>query len=305
MLLDLEMVTEGLGFPEGPVAMTDGSVLLVEMAKQTLSRVTADGRIEVVVNLGGGPNGAAVGPDGAIYICNNGGSYTFVQQDGLTIPGDRPEGHRGGSIQRVDLASGKVTTLYDRCNGVPLLAPNDLVFDKAGGFWFTDSGTQDSEGTRHGALLYATIDGGSIVRAARLPTPNGVGLSPDGCAAYVADTLTGRLWVLDVFGPGKVGPGPLPIMPGRVVQTLPGFQLLDSLAVEASGRVCVATIINGGITVFTTDGETEHLAVPDLIVTNICFGGEDLQDAWITASGTGKLYKTRWPRPGLKLAFNL
>ena len=101
-----------------------------------------------------------------------------------------------------------------------------------------------------------------------------------------------------------MGPGPLPIMPGRVVQTLPGFQFLDSLKVEASGRVCVGTVFNGGITVFTPDGETEHLAVPDLFPTNMCFGGEDMQDAWITASSTGKLYKTRWPRPGLKLAFN-
>ena len=94
-------------------------------------------------------------------------------------------------------------------------------------------------------------------------------------------------------------------MPGRVVQTLPGFQYLDSLKVEASGRICVGTIFNGGITVFTLDGETEHLAVPDLFSTNMCFGGEDMQDAWITASSTGKLYKTRWPRPGLKLAFNI
>ena len=46
------------------------------------------------------------------------------------------------------------------------------------------------------------------------------------------------------------------------------------------------------------------IAVPDPIVTNICFGGDDRRDAWITASGTGRLYRTRWPRPGLKLNFN-
>ena len=80
--------------------------------------------------------------------------------------------------------------------------------------------------------------------------------------------------------------------------------MLDSLAVEAGGKVCVATIINGGITAFDPDGSTEHYAVPDLVTTNICFGGADMRDAWITASSTGKLYKTRWPRPGLKLNFN-
>ena len=93
-------------------------------------------------------------------------------------------------------------------------------------------------------------------------------------------------------------------MPGRVIQTLPGYQWLDSLKVEASGRVCVGTIFTGGITVFSLDGSTEHVDVPDFFTTNLCFGGSDMQDLWITASSTGKIYKTRWPRPGLKLAFN-
>jgi gluconolactonase len=118
---------------------------------------------------------------------------------------------------------------------------------------------------------------------------------------YVADTLLGRLWAFDVAAPGELGPGP-GFAPGRVVANLPGYQLLDSLAVEASGKVCVATIINGGITVFDPDGSTEHYPFPDMLVTNICFGGEDLRTAWVTASSTGKLYKVRWPRPGLKLA---
>ncbi|MGH6956627.1 MAG: SMP-30/gluconolactonase/LRE family protein, partial [Caulobacteraceae bacterium] len=97
------------------------------------------------------------------------------------------------------------------------------------------------------------------------------------------------------------GPG---FAPGRVICNLPDYQLLDSLAVEAGGKVCVATIINGGVTAFDPDGSTEHFAFPDLITTNICFGGADMRDAWVTCSSTGKLYKCRWPRPGLKLNFN-
>ena len=80
--------------------------------------------------------------------------------------------------------------------------------------------------------------------------------------------------------------------------------MLDSLAVEAGGKVCCATLVNGGITAFDPAGGTEHFAFPDPLITNICFGGADMQDAWITASGTGKLYKCRWPRPGLKLSHN-
>ena len=303
MQLDMTLVAEGLDFPEGPVAMADGSVLLVEIRRGALSRVRPEGAIEEVAELGGGPNGAAIGPDGAVYVCNNGGRFSWREQGGLTLPGPTPAAHTGGAIQRVDLASGAVATLYDAWEGHALLAPNDLVFDGAGGFWFTDYGTSDAEGARFGAIYYARADGSRIRRAGRLPSPNGIGLSPDGRTLHVADTQAGRLWACEIVEPGVLAPGLLPGLPGRVSASLPGYQLVDSLAVEADGRVCVGTLINGGITICAPDGGMEHIPVPDLMVTNICFGGADLRDAWITASGTGRLFRTRWPRPGLKLAY--
>ena len=301
--MDLELVAEGLKFPEGPIAMTDGSIVLVEIERKTLTRVTPDGKTSIVAELGGGPNGAAIGPDGAVYICNNGGAFQFFEQNGLNIPGPTPPTHDGGLIQRVDLATGKVETLYTECEGRRLVGPNDLVFDKQGGFWFTDHGCSTADGRKFGGLYYALPDGSKIVRVRdHIISPNGVGLSPDEKVVYAADTNLGRLWAWDIERPGVVAD--TGFAPGRVICNLPGYQLLDSLAVEAGGKVCVATIINGGITAFDPDGSTEHFPVPDVIVTNICFGGADMRDAWITASGTGKLYKCRWPRPGLKLNFN-
>ena len=84
---------------------------------------------------------------------------------------------------------------------------------------------------------------------------------------------------------------------------MPDLQYFDSLAVAASGNVTVATISNGGITTITPDGAHSHVALPDPFVTNICYGGEDMQDAWMTLSGTGKLVKTRWPEVGLRLNY--
>jgi gluconolactonase len=303
-VMDIELVAEGLRFPEGPIAMNDGSVILTEIAAQRLTRITPDGHKETVAETGGGPNGAAIGPDGAIYVTNNGGAFQWIEQPGLLIPGPTPAEHIGGSIQRVDIATGKVETLYEACNGKRLVGPNDLVFDRQGGFWFTDHGCSTPEGRKFGALYYARIDGSSITRMRdHFVSPNGVGLSPDEDVVYMADTTLGRLWAFDVSAPGQLAEAP-PFQPGRVVCNLPGYQLLDSLAVEAGGKVCVATIINGGITAFDPDGTTEHYPFPDLIVTNICFGGDDMRTAWITASGSGKLFKARWPRPGLKLNFN-
>ncbi|MDR3512753.1 MAG: SMP-30/gluconolactonase/LRE family protein [Caulobacteraceae bacterium] len=302
--MDIELVAEGLQFPEGPIAMADGSVILTEIKRGVLSRVTPDGKVEVWAETGGGPNGAAVGPDGAVYVTNNGGSFEWLDMQGLTIPGPTPASHTGGSIQRIDPKTRAVTTLYAECDGRRLIGPNDLVFDKTGGFWFTDHGCSTPEGRKFGALYYARADGSKITRQRdHLISPNGVGLSPDESVVYVADTNLGRLWAFDVAAPGELAP-PAGFVPGRVIHNLQGYQFLDSLAVEASGKVCVATIFNGGITVFDPDGSIEHFAFPDLVVTNICFGGADMRDAWVTCSSTGKLYKCRWPRPGLKLSYN-
>jgi gluconolactonase len=302
--MDIELVAEGLQFPEGPIAMADGSVVLVEIQRKTLTRVRPDGKTEVIADLGGGPNGAAVGPDGAVYVTNNGG-FEWLQAGELTTPHGTPGDYKTGMIQRVDLKTGKVSVVYDSCDGRPLRGPNDLVFDKSGAFWFSDLGKSNGDQMHMGHILYAKPDG-SMIRRARegMVTPNGVGLSPDEKTLYVAETHTSRVWAFDIAGPGELSAPADLWTPGKVLGPLPGYQLLDSLAVEAGGKVCVATIVNGGITAFDPNGGTEHFPFPDPIVTNICFGGADMRDAWITASGTGKLYKCRWPRPGLKLNFN-
>jgi gluconolactonase len=303
--MKLTKVCDGLGFPEGPVAMADGSIILVEIKRQTLSRVHADGQIEVIAHLGGGPNGAAVGPDGMIYVCNNGG-FIWTEADGITRPIGTPDDYVTGSIQRVDPNTGAFDTIYVSCDGQPLRGPNDIVFDADGGFYFTDLGKSTPEYVHHGAFYYAKADGSSIRRVhAPMITPNGIGLSPDGKTVHVAETRTGRVWSYDLIAPGEIAPLPFD-MPGRLVTTLPDFQLLDSLAVQADGHICVATLMRGGISVVPANwGDVAFIEVPgDPYITNICFGGLDMHDAWITASGTGCLYHARWPSPGLRLNFN-
>src|SRR5688572_2576517 len=263
--MDFEVAAEGLQFPEGPIAMPDGSVILVEIARGTLTRVWK-GRTEVIAHLGGGPNGAALGPDGAVYVCNNGG-FEWRTVNGLLLPGRAPADYTTGRIERVNLATGAFERVYDSFEGERLGGPNDLVFDRQGGFWFTDLGKRFARQRDLSALYYAKADGSALQRAVfPAVSLNGVGLSPNERVVYCNDTDTQKLWAFDVTSPGVLAP-PAGWTGGRVVCTLPGHQLLDSLAVEAGGNVCAATLFNGGITVITPAGAHEHVAFPDPLTT--------------------------------------
>jgi gluconolactonase len=148
------VIASDLDFPEGPVVLPDGSVLLVEIRAQQLTRVWPDGRKQIVAKIPGGPNGAAIGPDGQCYVCNNGG-FGWVTSRGMMMPvAPGPNEYVGGSIQRVDLTSGKVETVFDRCGDHQLKGPNDLVFDRSGGLWFTDLGKRRARDMDVGGLYY-------------------------------------------------------------------------------------------------------------------------------------------------------
>jgi gluconolactonase len=311
--LDIRLVADGLEFPEGPVVMADGSLVICEIKGQRLTQIsrTADGKWgnkTLYATVPGGPNGAALGADGALYVCNNGGSFEWQNRGGLTLPGPLPTTWTGGRVERIDPISREVNELYRTSvaadgSTVELRGPNDLVMDGHGGFWFTDHGTRTERKADRTGIHYGLIDGSSC-REVIFPVnePNGIGLSPSGDCVYWAETHTGRIFGRPVTAPGVVGTaGPY----GGLVAGLPGFQLLDSLAIDSTGNVCVATLIQAGITVASPSGEVVKVQFPaewgDPMVTNIAFGGDDMRTAYVTLSGTGRLVEMQWPIAGLHL----
>jgi gluconolactonase len=301
---EITQVTDGLRFPEGPVAMPDGSVIVVELMGGCITRVRPDGSKETVAEPGGSPNGAAIGPDGALYVCNSGG-WDFHELMGMAIPStDLPAHHSGGRIERVDLESGDVKVLYTECDGHKLIGPNDLVFDAHGGMWFTDHARREGRVQHLGAIYYAQPDGSSI-REVVFPSdsPNGIGVSPDGSRLYAAETHTGRVYVWDITGPGEVVTNAAGAT-GTLLCGLPGLQLFDSLGVDSDGNVVVATLVTGALTVISPSGEVlDQVLTGDPMTTNVCWGGPDRKTAYVTCSGTGRLISLPWPRPGLQLNF--
>ena len=305
---DARLISDGLLFPEGPIAMPDGTVILVEIARGTLTRIMPDGRTEVIAKTGGGPNGAAIGPDGACYICNNGGfEWERDASTGRIRPVRQADDYRTGRIERVDLATGRVERLYDRCGDVRLNGPNDIVFDRSGNMWFTDLGKSRHRDMDRGAVYWARADGSEIREVVQpVTTPNGIGLSPDEKTLYVAETEGARLYAWPITGPGEVAMLPFPesLNGGRLVTCDGGLRRFDSLALEAGGNICVATLMTGGITVADPAGGTvEFVPLDDPYTTNICFGGPDLTAALVTLSWQGALVEMDWPRPGHPLNF--
>ena len=307
-MIEYRTITDGLRFPEGPIAMPDGSIILVEIEAGRLTRVLPDGAKEVVAEPGGGPNGAAMGPDGACYVCNNGGfNWAYDEEPGSIRPVGQADDYVTGRIERIDIETGKVETLYDNCNGNRLSCPNDIVFDRKGNMWFTDLGKARARDLDRGAIYWAKPDGSEIREVIQpFTTPNGIGLSPDEKTLYVAETEGGRLFAYDIVSNGEVEllPYPKSLNGGRYITSDTGMRRFDSLAVEDCGNVCVATLFTGGITVASPDGGTdEFVETGDGYTTNICFGGENLQKAYITLSWQGLLVECDWPRPGLALNF--
>jgi len=298
------ILAEGLRFPEGPVTLPDGRIALVEIEAGRITAIGPDGGKSILATPGGGPNGLALGPDGMLYCCNNGG-FEWIEADGVLRPHGQPPDYAGGRIERIDPATGEVTRLYEECDGRRLRGPNDLVLDDKGGFWFTDLGKVRARDREHGAVYWAALDGSRIMEAAH-PVPggaNGIGLSPDGRILYVAETETGRLWKFDILGPGELQKNPWPSPHGgQLLCQFPGFRRLDSLAVTAAGNICVATLVAGEITTVSPQGEIiDVVRCDERMPTNICFGGPDRRTAYITLSNTGRLLEMPWKEPGLAL----
>jgi gluconolactonase len=301
-----EMTTfaSGLRFPEGPLALKDGSALVCEIGAGRVTHVTADGKPNVVAETGGSPAGCAIGPDGALYVANLGG-LACEEKDGRTICMGQAADYKGGLIQRVDLKTKQVAVLYSEVDGNKLSAPDDLVFDAHGGFWFADAGSRGKRARDYAGLYYAKADG-SLIREVVYPmsSTNGICLAPDGQTVYVAVPEERTVVAFPVTGEGTVDRG-TGFKPGRVVIALPPDVLLDSMKMEADGTLCLCSVLGKpGIIRVKPNGQiVELVKAPNEGITNLAFGGKDLRTAFLTDSIMGRLLKTTWPAPGLKLNY--
>ncbi|MEO1595902.1 MAG: SMP-30/gluconolactonase/LRE family protein [Pseudomonadota bacterium] len=335
----IEVLASGLGYPEGPVHCSDGSILFVELKSQCLSRLPVGGGLpEKVVDVPGSPNGLAAGPDGDLYIANSGGfswiPIVLPSTQALWIGGDQPPNYAGGKLQRFNPKTSAVTDLYTSCDKksgwpamgawkppFPLRGPDDLVVDAQGGVWFSDFGKQRPTDKDVTGIYYAAADGSRITQMAYpVNSSNGIALSKDGSKLFVALTYERRIIYFELSGPGKIDYNKANVTDGSYLLTadLPGQAMPDSIAVDSDDNVYVATMLpdganpmsNGGISVVSPKGGVEFVEIkmPDgsfsPMPSNICFGGPDLKTAYITCGASGTLISMPSAIAGLPLNFD-
>ena len=310
--MKIRHITSGLQFPEGPIAMDDGSVLLVEIARGTLSRVTPDGRIHVVSQMGGGPNGAAIGPDGAVYVCNNGGFECTTEIDGCLRPTAQARDYAGGRIERVDLATGKFERLFDsgRRRGPARAQRHRLRRRTAASTsptWARCAHTRWTMAacTTHGA-------GGAAARTHRAA---GAHAQRRGAVAGRPHAVLRRDRRRAAVGlrHRSAGPGaqaPVAIAARRAHAGGLAGRALPALRLDGRRRPRQPARGHADARRHQrrsrpTARRHHHVPLDDRFVTNLCFGGRDLRTVYVTLSGSGRLIAIDgWPTAGLRLNYN-
>lgn len=290
---DVKVVASGLRFPEGPSFDEAGNLFIVELGGGRVSRIDADGSVGEFAQCGGAANGSAFGPDGHLYVCNNGGRHPAVPStDNLAGDGGSP-----ALIQRVS-PTGNVSIVLDAIDGTPLNAPNDMCFDATGGYWFSDpkwEGTAE-EPVPKGDLGYVSADGVATRLATDIRFPNGMGLTPDGNTLLVTESSTGCLWAFPLSGPGATGD---PV----VLAECGDGSLPDGFALDAEGRILVAGHGTDCLHVFDAEGRHQRNIElgSGLGLSNLCFGLGESRSIFVTASASGEVLSLEWDAPGMPL----
>ena len=252
-----QVMATGLEVPEGPVVLPDGRIAFVEQRRGRVSVLTGGG-VETISEAPGAPNAITLGSDGCLYAAQNGGVVGAWRSATPARPG----------IERISFDGTVEPVAYDVA-GVPLKAPNDLVFGQDGRLYFTDpSEGYDPDNKRETNRLYALgSDGGEVLIALDPSYTNGLAFLVDGRLCWVES-----YWrTVCVLEDGQ----------RRVLTTLPEGHIPDGLDVAADGRIFVSTLTSNGITVLSPEGEVlDHLYLDDQAMpTNCCFDGSAL---WVT-----------------------
>lgn len=290
---DRTSVARKLAAPEGPTIVTDdlvvsvcsldrdsawptrgGDIVVTRLSRPGSSRVFHSTSTETTTGI---PAGLAFGPDGALYVAD--------------------EGHRALLRLTADLDQ---TAFIKEFQGGPINGPNDLSFDEDGSLFFTDPWTSNAE-NRVGAVYGFDWKAGSLHMIDEgMAFPNGI-IARDG-VLFVAETFTNSIWRYRITGPGRAEGRELfhrlPDVPGAEVQGP------DGMACDEEGRLYVTHLASRHVYVVDPQGsELERIEVGGTHPTNVCFGGPRLDQLLVTVDDIGELQRVELGVKGDRLNF--
>jgi gluconolactonase len=280
----VELIKDGFTGTEGPIGLTDGSLLFTETQANRITRIDADNSISTFLENSNGANGLAFTTNGELIAVQ-----TLKPKVGIIYPAAKEkvfaENYQGQAFQR----------------------PNDLVLEKhAGGIYFTDSGTRPSKENPNPppstpGVYYLSVQGKLTQLAKDIERPNGIQLSKDEKTLYVANTQGESILAYDVQGEGKIGNR-------RDFVKLKGWSKgedgnwssgADGLALDDAGRLYVAS--NAGVEVISDKGENLGAIPIPKKPQNLAFAGPDKKTLYVV--GRGAAYKFDVLTPGIKGRF--
>jgi gluconolactonase len=249
--------------PEGPVALPDGTWLIVEGGSERgcVSHLSADGQIRSVIKKTGLPNGLAVDADGVIWVAES----------------------KTPSLLRLTMA-GKCEVVATEADGEPFLFPNDLCFGPDGAIYLTDSGIYTDDFAPNNQIRpdYMDLDydgrlyridpkTGVVEKIDRgIRFTNGIAVGPDR-SIYLNETLTGNIYRYH-WADGKVSV-PRELFGNVIRPDAPsGWKGPDGMAFDQNGLLYVAVFGQGDVTVLGKDGEVvKRIATRGKLPTNVAF----------------------------------
>jgi len=272
---------EGLGVPEGPVALPDGSWLVVEMRpdRGCVTHISVDGKTKRTIAKTGRPNGLAVDGEGIIWVAES----------------QRP------SLLRMTM-DGQGEVFFAACDGEPFLFPNDLAFGPDGALYMTDSGILSEEFAPGGRVrpdyMEVEVDGRVYKINAQtreikkldsgIRFANGIAFGPDG-DLYVSETLTGMVYRYH-WKDGEIIGGREAF--GNVIRAggPEGMKGPDGIKFGADGCLYVTVFGQGDVTVLGPDGEVvRRIKTAGRSPTNLAFGLPGTRRIYVTEDQFGTL----------------
>jgi gluconolactonase len=258
-----ELVKEGFVFTEGPVGTYDGGLFFSDIGTKTIYHMDPEGKITIARGNTLGANGLALNAS-ELYAAEGAGKLIS----------------RGNQ-------NGRVATVLENADGQPLSAPNDIIFDSRGGFYFTDPGTaplRPLDPNRHGKVYYVASSGGrELLVDDKIAFPNGLAITPDGKALLLDDTLGDTIWAIDL-APKKGknrGKGIIKSAFAKIPELKDGISGADGMAVDRDARLYVAT--DAGVQVFDKKGKPLGTIKVPRTPSNLAFSGPDKRTLYITA----------------------